>query len=395
MVSVESFFMRRALFVTYLVFVHAFAVVGVVLVGGFFAIRFHLTDVNGEVDPRSGEYGTSVLGTETEKKPASHESADSFAELDRKLADLSAVRKARAGNLCGIAVVARYAPMSAKNMLEVMTSSGSDPLVAKMLFAAKIRLAGAGHPDPFRECRENPGTAPDEAALRISLSEAAGANIFPWMNDGEWAAIRSAIVKDRDAIDKAASVAGIEPRLLVSCAIVEQVRLFHSQRELFKRVFEPLKIRGNANKISLGIMGIKEATAIETETHLHDPSSPFYLGSDLERALDYPVGADAATERYGRLTEEGDHYYSYLYGALYLKQMLSQWERAGYDMRYRPEIATTLFNVGFPQSKPGADPKVGGSKIRVGDAEYSFGSLGYEFYYSGELLDVFPFVTSR
>jgi hypothetical protein len=73
--------------------------------------------------------------------------------------------------------------------------------------------------------------------------------------------------------------------------------------------------------------------------------------------------------------------------------MLSQWEHAGYDIKYRPEIATTLFNVGFPQSKPNADPKVGGSGIKVGDAEYSFGSLGYEFYYSGELFDAFPYVT--
>ena len=60
-------------------------------------------------------------------------------------------------------------------------------------------------------------------------------------------------------------------------------------------------------------------------------------------------------------------------------------------MEYRPEIACTLYNVGFAQSKPKADPKVGGSGIAVGDAKYSFGSLGYEFYYSGELLDAFPY----
>ncbi|MEI7750347.1 MAG: hypothetical protein WCJ25_05110 [Candidatus Moraniibacteriota bacterium] len=387
--------MRRGLVITYLVFVHIFAVAGLVLVGGFFAIRLHLTDVKGTIDPKSTEYGTSVLGATTEKSgTAVSGSSDSFATLDRKLADLSHAKELRAGNLCAIGVVSRYAPVNAKDILSVMTSTGSDALVAKMLLATKIRLEGAGHADPFHECQGSLATIPNESSLQASLASASGANLFPWMNDEEWVAIRSAIVKDKDAIDRAAALAGVEPRLLVSCAIVEQVRLFHSQRELFKKVFEPLKILGNANKISLGVMGVKEATAIETEAHLSDPSSPYYLGSDRAHVLDFPAGTDVATERYGRLTDEnGNHYYSYLYGGLYLKQMLSQWEHAGYDIKYRPEIATTLFNVGFPQSKPNPNPKVGGSEINVGDAKYSFGSLGYEFYYSGELLDAFPFVT--
>jgi len=390
--------MRRGFHIAYQIFVHIFAVAGLVLVGGFFAVRLHLTDVKGVVDPKSAEYGTSVLGVATEKSgtaTSASGSPDSFAELDRKLADLSHAKELRAGNLCATGIVSRYAPVNAKGILTVMTSTGSDALVAKMLLAAKIRLEGAGHVDPFHECRGTSADIPDEVSLRASIGSASGANLFPWMNDEEWAAIRSAIVKDKDAIDKAALVAGIEPRLLVSCAIVEQVRLFHSQRELFKKVFEPLKILGNANKISLGVMGIKEATAIETEAHLSDPTSPYYLGPELAHTLDFSEGVDTATERYKRLTDEsGNHYYSYLYGGLYFRQMLSQWEHAGYDIRYRPEIATTLFNVGFPQSKPNANPKVGGSEINVGDARYSFGSLGYEFYYSGELLDAFPFVTN-
>lgn len=390
--------MRRGFFFFYAVLVHMFAVVGVVLVGGFFAVRFHLTDVKGMIDPKTAEYDKAVLGIETEKSASASDPADtdsgSSGELDRKLADLSRARRVRAENICSIAVVGRYAPVNAKGIASVMTSTGSDVLVAKMLLAAKLRLEGGGHRDPFQECRTASVSTMDESALNSAFDSASGANLFPWMNDEEWAAIRSAIVKDKDSIERAATVSGVEPRLLVSCAIVEQVRLFHSQRELFKKVFEPLKILGNANKISLGVMGVKEATAIATEEHLADRSSPYYLGAGLEHVLDYPRGADVATVRYKRLTEDGDHYYSYLYGGLYLRQMLSQWEHAGYDIKYRPEIATTLFNVGFPQSKPNADPKVGGSGIRVGDAEYSFGSLGYEFYYSGELLDAFPYVTN-
>jgi hypothetical protein len=387
--------MRRGFLIAYQMFVHLFAVAGLVLVGGFFAIRLHATDVNGAIDPQSEEYGKAVLGVATDKQPSpATASIDSFSELDKKLADLSRIRGVRAKNMCEIGVVSRYAPVNAKEILLVMTSSGSDPLIAKMLLAAKIRIEGAGHAEPFRECQGTPVKAPDESALRASLDAATGANLFPWMNDEEWAAIRSAIVKDKQAIERAAAVAGVEPRLLVSCAIVEQVRLFHSQRELFKKVFEPLKILGNANKISLGVMGVKEATAIDVESHLNDPSSPYYLGPDLAHSLDFPAGSDIASERYKRLTDENEnHYYSYLYGGLYVKQMLSQWEKAGFDIKYRPEIVGTLFNVGFPQSHPNANPKVGGSNIEVDGTKYTFGSLAYEFYYSGELLEVFPFVT--
>lgn len=387
--------MRRGFFLIYQAFLHIFAVAGLVLVGGFFAVRFHLTDVKGGVDPRNGEYQQPiVLGTETDQAVVSSGSSDSFAQLDRRLAELSRKRSLRARNLCGIGILGGYAPASARSVLGALDMTDSDQVTAKMLLAAKIRLEESGHPDPFGSCDDGSANVSDESVLRSLYGNASGASLFPWMNDKEWSTIRSAIVKDRDAIDRAASAAGIEPRLLVSCAIVEQLRLFHSQRELFEKVFEPLKILGNANKISLGVMGIKDAAAAETEAHLSDPSSPYYLGPEYRNLLDYPAGADVSSARYARLTEDGDHYYSYLYGALYLRQMLEQWKKAGYDIVYRPEIAVTLFNVGFPQSKPNADPKVGGSSISVGDASYSFGSLGYEFYYSGELLDAFPYVVN-
>ena len=197
------------------------------------------------------------------------------------------------------------------------------------------------------------------------------------------------MVKDKDVINEVGQKVGVEPRMLISCMIVEQLRLFHSEREVFKKFFEPLKVLGNANKISLGIMGIKEPTAVQIEEHIE-----YYLGKDLENILDYDnIGADNnGDDRFKRLTDDkNNHYYSYLYGALYLRQFINQWEKAGYPIKYRPEIAGTLFNVGFSQSKPKSDPKVGGSDITVGDGSYSFGSLAYEFYYSGELMQEFPY----
>ncbi|MEI8067917.1 MAG: hypothetical protein WCG91_03150 [Candidatus Shapirobacteria bacterium] len=209
-----------------------------------------------------------------------------------------------------------------------------------------------------------------------------------WPDKKEWEVVAASISKDKYLIDKAAAVAKIEPRLIVSNLMVEQLRIFYSQRELYKKYFEPLKILSNSNKISLGVMAIKEQTAMDVEKHLKDKNSPYYLGAEYENMLDYPSQENLGGQRYARLTENS-HYYNYLYGALYLKQMMKQWKDAGYDISSRPEIVGTLFNVGFPQSKPNANPKIGGSTVKIDKTEYSFGRLAYEFYYSGELINEF------
>jgi hypothetical protein len=34
---------------------------------------------------------------------------------------------------------------------------------------------------------------------------------------------------------------------------------------------------------------------------------------------------------------------------------------------------------------------VGGSRIEIGDNRYTFGAVGFDFYYSGELAKEFPY----
>jgi hypothetical protein len=391
--------MKKTLKHTYNFFLHTFALVGLVLVGGFFAIRFHLTDVKGAVDVHSQDFSKMVLGAESIKSVAKADSfkTDSTEFLNKQIDDLAKIRELRSKNICAIDAIGYYSPINAKNILATFENTKSDIVVSKMIFAATLRLNEAGRDEEIKKCDDKlnlQNVLNDYTALEKKYADAVGENVFPWMNDDQWQTIKTAIAKDRDKITRAAQVAGIEPRLIVASAIVEQLRLFHSQRELYKKFFEPLKILGNSNKISWGVMGIKEATAIATENNLKDANSQYYLGQSLENALDFTT-SDAATERYQRLTTEGDYYYSYLYGGLYLKEMMTQWEKAGYDIKYRPEIVGTLFNVGFPQSHPNANPKVGGSEISIGEAKYSFGSLAYEFYYSGELLNEFPFIVNN
>jgi hypothetical protein len=90
------------------------------------------------------------------------------------------------------------------------------------------------------------------------------------------------------------------------------------------------------------------------------------------------------------LIKGGDHYYSYLYTAYFLRQFQAHWEKEGFDLSNRPEILGTLFNLGYQKSKPKKNPEVGGSTFAIGGKDYTFGGLCFEFYYSGELLKEFP-----
>jgi len=374
-------------------------VVGFVLVVGFFAVRWHWTDVQGSIDANSERFSQALLGKEAQaqskvlgvENEKNYTDVNSLDDLDFQIKQLSEKKALKAKNYCMIDVIGQYSPGTASKIIKIYQQTDADILASKMILAARIRVEEKNGNSVFAKCDAGNIQTDDDLIGKKYLG-AESKTIFPWMDNEQWNTIRQAIVKDKDVIEKASLIAGIEPRLLVSCAIVEQVRLFNSDRELFKKFFEPLKILGNANKISLGIMGIKENTAIKTEGHLKDSNSPYYLGANLQNVLDFENGS-GGNNRYDRLTEN-THYYSYLYGAIYLKQMMTQWEKAGYDIKYRPEIAGTLFNVGFPQSKPNPNPKVGGSNIDVEGIKYTFGSLAYEFYYSGELIDAFPYVVN-
>ena len=235
-----------------------------------------------------------------------------------------------------------------------------------------------------------------KTGLTSNVSQSIGKLNNPyWSTLSEWGILKGAIVKDKTLIYQAATTAGVTPRLIVSELVVEQLRLFYTERESYEKFFAPLKILGSQTQFSWGVMGIKEETAIQIENHLKDRTSPFYLGFSYEHLLNFPSSSALNTDeikqqRFTRLTDQHAHYYSYLYAALYLKQFETQWKNAGYDISNRPEILSTLYNIGFANSKPNSNPQSGGAEIDLGDHKYSFGSLAAEFYNSSELISEFP-----
>lgn len=211
-----------------------------------------------------------------------------------------------------------------------------------------------------------------------------------WNETVEWIVVRDALKKDAYTINHVSEITGVPSRMIVAAVIPEQTRFFTDNREVFKRYFEPLKLLVSLSKFSLGVSGIKQDTAVAIENHAQDTNSPFYPGPSFATLLLYAKDEDHNQELFNRLTDEKNHYYSYLYTAVYLKEIQAQWERAGFEVSKRPDVLVTLFNLGFDASHPNPNPQVAGASIVLGGQSYSFGYLGTLFYQSDELMDTFP-----
>jgi len=212
-----------------------------------------------------------------------------------------------------------------------------------------------------------------------------------WSQTPEWAVIKGGLTKDAPVIAKVSQETGVSQRMIASVVVPEQTRFFTSEREVFKRYFEPLKILGSLSQFSLGVSGIKQDTAYSIEAYAADPSSPFYPGASYAPLLAYAASTTPKdAQLYGRLTDAHNHYYSYLYTAVYIREVESQWSTAGFDISHNAGAVVTLFNIGFQNSHPHANPMPGGAYITTGGQNYTYGELGQDFYSSSELTDLFP-----
>lgn len=220
------------------------------------------------------------------------------------------------------------------------------------------------------------------------LAEGQATTTPNWVNDEEWQVFKAAVTKDQSDILSASALSHVPARLIVGLLATEQLRLFYTDRELFKAVFAPLKILGDQSQFSWGVMGIKETTAEEIEENLTSTTSPFYLGEDSEHLLDFDT-SDHDNERFARITDPNSRFYSYLYAGLYIAEIEAQWKKAGFDISNRPDILGTLFNIGFEHSHPNPNPQSGGALIDIDGEALSFGQIVAEFYYSDELTTEF------
>jgi hypothetical protein len=338
--------------------VWVFAAIGFVFFAVFVAMQFGLLNVRGSNAERNASFFKNVA----------------HAQVDLEGNSTAVV-------MCRIHALANVAPETAKRIQTVYETTQNSALIQKMFATAAIRFISTDLGDRFAECSRviSPDTTP--------IAQTA----YAWADSDEWQVLKSAFIRDQDVIRKAAADAGISPRLLLGGVIGEQFRFFTNQRESFKSYFEPLKILASLSKFSFGIAGLKPETVKRIDDQLRNPSSVFYLGKDMEAVVAYPVGSDEEAVRFERITDTKNPYYSYLYAGLFMRQVIAQWRASGYDISERPDVLSTLYNLGFNRSVPKEHPAAGGAAITVNGETYSFGELGEQFYYSGELVQEFPY----
>ena len=362
--------------IPYQIALYGFAAYGVVLVGVFVALKLRLTDDKGLVDNNNRYF---------------QEMHDKYNQ-DFKV-DSTSLIKYRNEILQRINLVNEYYPKNARVILKAWSQSKSEKIALQMLAALDLKLKdNKTYQKRLRDILSNSN----------NQNIAKGGNAFEWMNFIEWSYFKEAVTKDKKYIDSAALACGVEPRMIVACLGGEQVRLFNSRRERFKNVVAPLKTLALETNLSYGVTGIKERTAQNIEYYLKDAKSSYYCGSKYEHILDYDSTInynnqhnDTMSLRVKRLVQYKDHYYSYLYAGIFIRQIATQWQKAGYPIDDRPEILASIFNLGYNKSKPKKNPAVGGSNFMIRDKEYTFGGVAYDFYYSGELLEAFPYATQK
>lgn len=344
--------------------IYIFAGIGFTLTGVYFAVRFHWTDSVGIIDVQNERFWNSV-----------QKSGDFYTQE----------------NYCLIASLSNKYPNEAERLISLALSNKKDVYFNSIQIFKNNLSTDKESVGILNTClKDTTKTKYSSNDFLDIIQDEKAISPYHWANTIGWKTFKAAIIKDLAVLDKVEAETGINKRLLVAELATEQLRLFNSEREIFEQVFAPLKILGSQSQFSWGILGIKPDTAIQVEANLKDPTSPRYLGVNFTSALDFKT-SDKDQERFGRITDEHDHYYAYLYAALYNKQIIAEWQKSGFDISNRPEILATLYNIGFTNSKPKADPQVGGAEIDIAGKKYSFGGLAYEFYYSGELLNELPY----
>lgn len=354
---------------TYFICLHILAVIASFLILTALAVQFKWTNQKGSVDINS-RYFSKMAGKYNQ---------------GFKTDSLSIARDEYV-MFRSIGILAKYYPSNAKILMKAYYKNNNVGVVLRMLDAINLKMI------------DNKSYLSELASIQIN-NDLKTLSIFPWSNVREWKQFCDVVIADKDAIDSVSKLTGVESRFIVMCLVGEQVRMFNSGREAFKKYVTPFNHLILPTNRGYGVTGILEHTALKIEQNVFDKKSEFYAGDYFQHVVNlndsFPelVNDTIASHKHltiQRLIKRGDHYYSYLYTAFFLRQFQAHWLKAGFTLENRPEILGTLFNLGYHKSKPKKNPEVGGSNFKVGDIVYTFGGICYEFYYSGELQDYFP-----
>ena len=358
---------------SYLTALHILAGVAAFLILTALAVKFKWTNDTGDVDVNNRYY---------------EDIANQYGNASKK--DSATLARDEYIMFQKLGVLSRYYPHNAKIITDAYQYDKNVYTALRMLDAVTIIM------------RDNKQFIREMKDVNKKAKFNTG-SVYAWSNYTVWKQFCNTIIKDKRAIDSVSRLTGVESRIIVMCVVGEQLRMFNSGREKFKQYVYPYSRLILPSNRGYGVSGILEHTALRIESTLFNEKDPFYPGDYFQQTINvrdsFPevINDSISSHKHKtiqRLIKGGDHYYSYLYTAFLMRQFQSHWERNGFDLSNRPEILGTLFNLGYQKSKPKKNPEVGGSTFKIGEKDYTFGGLCFEFYYSGELQDAFP-ITGR
>ena len=363
--------MKKILKYGYFSVVHILAAVALFLIFTALAVKFKWTNNGGAIDENNRYFSEMASRYDDELKMDSVNIEKKEFEFFQKLA-----------------IVAKYKPTDAKRISQAYYLSKNPIVGLRMIDAFSIMM------------KKNQDFQDELASVKKGKDQL---SIYEWSNYQVWKDFCNIVRKDRYAIDSVSRLTGVESRLIVMCMVGEQVRMFNSGREKFKKYVLPFNRIMLPTNRGYGVTGILEHTALRIENTIFNKKSEFYAGDYFQNCINvndsFPELVNDTIKAHKlktiqRLIQRGDHYYSYLYTAFLLRQYQAHWERNGFTLENHPEILGSLFNLGYQKSKPKKNPVAGGSTFDVGGKDYTFGGLCFEFYYSGQLQDLFP-ITGR
>ncbi|MEI8067918.1 MAG: hypothetical protein WCG91_03155 [Candidatus Shapirobacteria bacterium] len=125
--------------VSYFVILHIFALVGIIFIGVFFAIRLKLTDVPGKVDKLSSVFEQNnqnqILGATSQIASDSGKLA-----IDSDIERLTKLRDIKIKNLCSLEELTYISPKNVKKILQTRKINNSDYIFSQMIFALETHL---------------------------------------------------------------------------------------------------------------------------------------------------------------------------------------------------------------------------------------------------------------
>jgi hypothetical protein len=359
--------MKNILKYVYLVGVHILAAAALFLIFTALAVKFKWTNNGGAIDENNRYFSQMADKYDDDLIKDSVNFVKKEFEFFQKLA-----------------IVAKYKPADAKSISKAYYISKNPIIGLRMIDAFSIMM------------KKNQAFQSEIMKIQKDLDPL---SIYEWSNYQVWKDFCKIVKNDKHAIDSVSRLTGVESRLIVMCLVGEQVRMFNSGREKFKKYVLPFNRIMLPTNRGYGVTGILEHTALRIENTVFNKNSEFYAGDYFQNCINvndsFPELVNDTIKAHKnktiqRLIQRGDHYYSYLYTAFLLRQYQAHWERNGFTLENRPEILASLFNLGYQKSKPKKNPVVGGSTFNVGGKDYTFGGLCFEFYYSGQLQELFP-----